>query len=61
MLDLPWKWFMAKLSCEQMYPTKKARDIADSVVDGMPLDATMLSYIVAWEEAYLKAGGVVNT
>ncbi len=51
---------MGKQSFEQRYPTKKAREIADKVVDELPLSASMLEHIVKWEEAYLKAGGVVN-
>ncbi len=49
---------MAK-SIEQMYPDKRARKEADEAIDGMPLYATMLDYIVAWEAAYMAAGGVV--
>ncbi len=44
---------------EAMYPNKKARAIADAVTDGMSLDESMLAYLIAWEEAYLGAGGTV--
>lgn len=48
---------MKKRTVEQTYPTKRAREIADAVVDAMSNDATMLEHIVAWEEAYFAAGG----
>lgn len=44
---------------EAMYPTKRARDAADQVIDGMSLEASMLTYMVAWEEAYVAAGGII--
>ncbi len=43
-----------------MYPTKKAREAADEVVESLPLSATMLEHIVKWEETYLEHGGKVN-
>lgn len=46
-------------SVEQMYPDKRARNIADAVVDAMSNDRPMLEFILAWEEAYLAAGGRV--
>ncbi len=49
-----------KLTCEQMYPNKKARDYADSVIDGLSLEDSMLAYIIAWEEAYLSKGGEIR-
>lgn len=51
---------MAKRTIENMYPDRRAREIADEVTEGMSLDDTMLQYIVAWEEAYLGAGGRVR-
>jgi hypothetical protein len=45
---------------EQMYPDRRARKVADESIDGLPLDATMLEYIVAWEAAYLAAGGNIS-
>ncbi len=50
---------MNRRSIEQVYPTKKAREVADKAVDDLPLDATMLEYIALWEEVYVESGGVV--
>ncbi len=47
------------IKIEEMYPDKKAREAADEVVDGMSNDESMTAFIVAWEEAYLLAGGNV--
>lgn len=44
---------------EQRYPDARARRVADAVVDGMSLDETMLAYIIAYENAYLAAGGKI--
>lgn len=49
-----------KRSIEYTYPNKKAREIADELVDGMSNDSTMQEYIVAWEEAYFAAGGTIQ-
>jgi hypothetical protein len=49
-----------KLTVEQMYPTKAAREIADAVVDGMSNDESMIAHIIAWEEAYFDAGGAIG-
>lgn len=47
-------------SIEQVYPDRRAREAADKAVDDLSLDATMLMYIILWEETYLANGGKVN-
>ncbi len=47
-------------SFEAMYPTKSARERADSVFDRLPLSTTMGEAIRVWELAYLEAGGMVK-
>lgn len=51
---------MKKRTFESRYPTLKARILADTVFDGLPLDTTLGEAIRAWEWAYLDAGGIVK-
>ena len=44
---------------ERMYPTKRARDIADRAFDALPLSTTLGECIRVWDWHYLDAGGIV--
>lgn len=48
------------LSVEKRYPTQHARKEADEAIDSLDLDASMRTYLVIWEAAYLAAGGQVK-
>lgn len=50
-----------RLTMEQVYPTKKARDAADKMFDALrDLDMSLIDAIKIWEEAYFAAGGKVG-
>jgi hypothetical protein len=47
-------------SFEATYPTKRAREAADAVIDALPLEASMAEHLRLWELTYLEAGGIVK-
>lgn len=47
------------LTLERLYPTKRARDIADAAVDKLDIYAPLAEHVRTWEWTYLDAGGVV--
>jgi hypothetical protein len=53
---------MAKLPrpdwVERRFPTKKARDAADAVIDRLPETEPMTKYIDVWLAAYRANGGI---
>lgn len=49
---------MKKLTVEQRYPTKKARELADEAIDALSESDSMTLYIDTWLAAYKAAGGM---
>ena len=49
---------MAAVTFEKRYPTKRAREAADAVIDAMPNDLPMTAFLDAWLAAYRAAGGI---
>ena len=47
-------------SFEKMYPTLRAREVADKEFDQLPLSTTLGECIRVWEWHYLNAGGIVK-
>lgn len=46
-----------KLTVEQRFPTKRARDIADAAIDRLPATDRMDVYIETWLQTYFANGG----
>jgi hypothetical protein len=47
-------------SFEAIYPTKRARELADQAFDRLPLSTSLGEAIRVWDLAYLEAGGIVK-
>lgn len=47
------------LTVERLYPTRRAREIADYAFDRLPLSTTIGECMRVWEWTYLDAGGLV--
>ena len=45
---------------EAMYPTRKARDLADKHVDNLSIHLPLSEHIRQWELVYLNANGIVK-
>lgn len=47
-----------RLTFEQRYPTKRARDLADAAIDKLPESEPMSAFIDTWFATYKASGGV---
>jgi len=45
---------------EEIYVTKRARELADATVDKLSNSESMDEHIRVWEQTYLAAGGIVR-
>lgn len=49
-----------RIEVADLYPTREARDAADSVIETLSDELPMTEYIRQWELAYRDAGGQVR-
>lgn len=49
-----------RLEVADIYPDKKAREVADAVIEALSSNETMGEYVRLWELAYMEAGGKIR-